>query len=60
MLFPKNTVIVEDRAYFDFGFMLQRAAAENTFVTRIKTNTQYKVVKENDKPNEIEQDILKV
>lgn len=59
MVFPKNTVIVEDRAYFDFALMLQRAAAENTFVTRIKTNTQYKVVKENDQPDEVEQDILK-
>jgi hypothetical protein len=59
MVFPKNRVIVEDRAYFDFALMLQRAAAENTFVTRIKTNTQYKVVKENDQPDEVEQDILK-
>jgi hypothetical protein len=59
MVFPKNTVIVEDRAYFDFTLMLQRIAAENTFVTRIKTNTQYKVVEENDQPDTIEQDILK-
>ncbi len=44
MVFPKNTVIVEDRAYFYFALMLQRAAAENTFVTRIKTNKQYKFV----------------
>lgn len=59
MVFPKNTVIVEDRAYFDFALMLQRTAAENTFVTRIKTNTQYKVDKENDQPDKVEQDILK-
>jgi hypothetical protein len=59
MVFPKNTVIVEDRAYFDFSLMLQRTAAENTFVTRIKANTQYKTVKENDQPDDREQDILK-
>jgi hypothetical protein len=59
MVFPKNTVIVEDRAYFDFTLMLQRTAAENTFVTRIKTNTQYKVVQEKDQPDDLEQDILK-
>lgn len=59
MVFPKNTVIVEDRAYFDFALMLQRTAAENTFVTRIKANTQYKTVKENDQPDDREQDILK-
>ncbi len=47
MVFPKNTVVVEDRAYFDFALMGQRTAAENTFITRIKTNTKYDSVKEN-------------
>lgn len=59
MVFPKNTVIVEDRAYFDFDLMLQRIAAENTFVTRIKINTQYETIEEKNQPNDCEQDILK-
>lgn len=59
LVFPKNTVIVEDRAYFDFALMLQRTAADNTFVTRIKTNTNYKIVEEKDLPEGSEEDILK-
>jgi len=59
MVFPKDTIIVEDRAYFDFSLMQQRIAAQNTFVTRIKTNTQYKTLIEKDQPNDSEQDILK-
>lgn len=59
MVFPKNTVVVEDRAYFDFALMGQRTAAENTFITRIKTNTKYDSVKENEQPDKVEQDIIK-
>ncbi len=40
-IFAKNTIIVEDRAYFDFALMLNRIFTENIFVTRIKTNSQY-------------------
>ena len=32
----QNTIIVEDRAYFDFELMRNRIAASNVFVTRIK------------------------
>jgi len=46
LVFPKDTVIVEDRAYFDFELMLQRVNAFNVFVTRIKSNTKYEVVRE--------------
>lgn len=59
MVFPKNTIIVEDRAYFDFLLMLSRIKAENHFVTRIKNNTVYRVVKELDLPQDKDQDILK-
>ena len=59
MVFPKNTIIVEDRAYFDFLLMLARIKAENNFVTRIKTNTVYEVLEELDLPNDKDQDILK-
>ena len=57
-IFAKNTIIVEDRAYFDFALMLNRIMAENIFVTRIKTNTQYKVIEDLDLPDKIDQDIL--
>ena len=59
LIFPKNTIIVEDRAYFDFALMLNRIKAENTFVTRIKTNTLYKTIEELDLPDDIDQDIIK-
>ena len=57
LVFPKNTVIVEDRAYFDFDLMLQRVHAENVFVTRIKSNTKFEVLKELDLPKTEDQDI---
>jgi hypothetical protein len=59
LVFAKGTVIVEDRAYFDFLLMLQRVRAENVFVTRIKTNTVFKIIKELELPNNTDQDILR-
>ena len=58
-VFPKNTIIVEDRAYFDFALMLNRIFAQNIFVTRIKTNTDYTIIKELELPLNKDQDILK-
>ena len=37
MAFPKNTIIVEDRAYFDFLLMLERIKAKNNFFTGVGT-----------------------
>jgi len=59
LIFPKNTIIVEDRAYFDFDLMLSRIKAENVFVTRIKSNTVFEVVEELDLPDDTDQDILR-
>jgi hypothetical protein len=59
LVFAKDTIIVEDRAYFDFALMQSRIKAENTFVTRIKTNTVYEGIEELDLPDHIDQDILK-
>lgn len=59
LVFPKDTIIVEDRAYFDFGLMLSRIKAENVFVTRIKDNTVYEVIEELELPDNKDQDILK-
>lgn len=58
-IFDKGTIIVEDRAYFDFDLMKQRCEAKNVFVTRIKENTVYKSIEEIDLPDDIDQDILK-
>ncbi len=59
LIYPKDTVIVEDRGYFDFTLMLNRIKAENIFVTRIKTNTIYETIRELDLPDGIDQHILK-
>lgn len=59
LVFAKDTIIVEDRAYFDFDLMQSRIKAENVFVTRIKTNTIYESVEELDLPDHTDQDILK-
>ena len=59
LIFPKDTVIVEDRAYFDFTLMLNRIKADNVFVTRIKTNTKYEILEELELPDGTDQHILK-
>lgn len=59
LIYPKDTIIVEDRAYFDFTLMLNRIKAENVFVTRIKTNTKYETIEELELPDDIDQNILK-
>lgn len=59
LVFPKDTIIVEDRAYFDFSLMLNRINAENVFVTRIKSNTAYETLEELDLPEGVDQHILK-
>jgi Transposase DDE domain len=58
-VFKKGTIIVEDRAYFDFELMKLRQDAENVFVTRIKQNTVYEALSELDLPADKDQDILK-
>jgi len=59
LIFPKDTIIVEDRAYFDFALMLNRIKAANVFVTRIKSNTKYETIEELDLPENVDQNILK-
>lgn len=57
-VFPKNTIIIEDKGYWDFDVMRARIEAENDFVTRIKENTPYRVVQELDLPDDSDQNIL--
>ena len=59
LVYPKDTIIVEDRAYFDFELMLNRIKAKNVFVTRIKSNTLYETIEELPLPDKIDQHILK-
>lgn len=59
LIFPKDTIIVEDRAYFDFDLMLNRIKANNVFVTRIKSNTSYQTIKELELPEHKDEHILK-
>lgn len=58
-VFAKNTIVVEDRAYFDFYLMMARIKAKNIFVTRIKINTLYETIEELELPDNKDQDILK-
>jgi len=51
LIYPKDTIIVEDRAYFDFLLMLNKIKAKNVFVTRIKTNTLYETIEELELPD---------
>jgi hypothetical protein len=59
LICPRDTIIVEDRAYFDFGLMLNRIKAKNVFVTRINTNTVYGTIEELELPDQLDQHILK-
>lgn len=59
VVFPKGTIIVEDKGYWDFSIIKSRIKASNDFVTRIKDNTVYEVVEELDLPDDKDQHILK-
>ena len=58
-IFPKGTIVVEDRAYFDFELFKKRIDAKNIFVTRLKSNILYESIEELDLPDDRDQNILK-
>ena len=58
-IFPRGTIIVEDRAYFDFELFRKRINAKNVSVTRLKSNILYESVEELDLPDDRDQNILK-
>lgn len=58
VVFPKDTIIIEDKGYWDFGVIKARIIAENTLVTRIKDNTTYEVIEELELPEDNDQHIL--
>jgi hypothetical protein len=58
-VFPENTVIVEDRGYYDFYLFKARHISKNFFVTRIKENAVYQTIEEFDLKDEDDDHILK-
>lgn len=58
LVFPKGTIILEDKGYWDFDVIKARIKANNTFVTRIKDNTVYEVVEELNLPEDEDQHVL--
>jgi hypothetical protein len=58
-IFPKGTIVVEDRAYFDFELFKKRIDAGNVFVTRLKNNILYESIEELNLPDDRDQNILK-
>ena len=58
-IFPENTVIVEDRGYYDFSLFKSRHINKNFFVTRIKENAVYETIEELDLKDEDDDHILK-
>jgi len=59
LVFLKDTIIIEDRAYFDFTLMLSRIKAKNVFVTRLKKDTIFTPIAEIDLPENADDTILK-
>jgi len=57
--YPKDTIVVDDRGYFDCKLFKTRIDDENHFVTRLKDNILYESVGENDLPDDKDFHILK-
>jgi hypothetical protein len=56
--YPENTIIVDDRGYFDCKLFKQRIEDQNNFVCRIKDNILYEVIDERELPDNDAQHIL--
>ncbi len=57
--YPGGTIIVDDRGYFDFSLFATRIDDGNHFVNRMKSNTVYQTIKENELPEGQDEHILK-
>lgn len=57
--YQKDTIIVNDRGYFDVKLFKTRIEDENHFVTRIKDNILYESIPECDLPDDKDEHILK-
>lgn len=59
VVFAKDTIILEDKGYWDFDVIKARMLAGNVFVTRIKDNTLYESLEELELPENEDEHILK-
>ena len=57
--YPKDTIVVDDRGYFDCKLFKTRIDDGNYFVTRLKDRILYETVRENDLPDDKDFHILK-
>lgn len=57
--YQKDTIIIDDRGYFDVKLFKIRIEDENHFVTRIKDNILYESIREYDLPDDKDEHILK-
>lgn len=57
--YPKDTIIVDDRGYFDFKLFKLRIEDGNIFVTRSKSNTVFESVEEFELPEDKDHEIIK-
>jgi hypothetical protein len=57
--YPKDTIVVDDRGYFDCKLFKIRIEDENHFVTRLKDNILYESVRENELPENKDFHVLK-
>ena len=57
--YSKDTIVVDDRGYFDFKLFKSRIDDGNHLVTRIKKNTEYESIEEFDLPEDTDFEILK-
>ena len=57
--YEKDTIIVDDRGYFDTKLFRIRIEDENHLLTRIKGNILYETIRENDLPDDKDYHILK-
>jgi transposase len=57
--YEKDTIIVDDRGYFDTKLFKIRIEDENHLVTRIKDNILYESIREYDLPDDKDEHILK-
>lgn len=57
--YPKDTIVVDDRGYFDTKLFRIRIEDENHFVTRIKSNILYQSIRENELPDGEDKHIIK-
>ena len=58
--YPKDTIIVDDRGYYDFKLFQQRILDKNFFVNRMKSITVFESVEELDLPEDKDHEIIQL